>query len=43
MAIDPTMSTHEGSDEAGIVVAARDNQDHFYVVADLSGRYAPHE
>jgi phage terminase large subunit-like protein len=43
VAIDPAMSTHEGSDETGIVVAARDNQDHFYVVADLSGRYAPHE
>ena len=28
---------------SGIVVAARDNQDQFYVVADLSGRYAPHE
>ena len=43
VAIDPAMSTHEVSDETGIVVAARDSQDHFYVVADLSGRYAPHE
>jgi Terminase RNaseH-like domain len=43
VAIDPAMNTHQGSDETGIVVAARNNQDHFYVVADLSGRSAPHE
>jgi phage terminase large subunit-like protein len=43
VAIDPATSNHEGSDETGIVVAACDDQGHFYVSADLSGRYAPHE
>jgi phage terminase large subunit-like protein len=43
VAIDPAMSTSEGSDETGIVVAGVGGDDHGYVVDDLSGRYAPHE
>ena len=43
VAIDPAVSTNEGSDETGIIVAARDEHGHFYVFADLSGRYQPQE
>src|SRR6266568_4583642 len=43
VAIDPAMSTNEGSDETGIVVAGVGGDGHGYVVDDLSGRYAPHE
>ena len=43
VAIDPAVSTNEGSDETGVVVAARDEHGHFYVFADLSGRYQPQE
>ncbi|WP_338688983.1 terminase family protein [Bradyrhizobium sp. 26S5] len=44
VAIDPAVTSHEGSDETGIIVAGvtRDD-DHVYVLEDLSGRYAPHE
>jgi phage terminase large subunit-like protein len=37
------VSTNEGSDSTGIVVCAADDGNHFYVLADLSGRYAPQE
>jgi predicted phage terminase large subunit-like protein len=43
VAIDPAASSHEGSDETGIVVAGRDHDGHGYVLADASGRYAPAE
>lgn len=43
VAIDPAVSSHEGSDETGIVVAGVDHNGHGYVLEDLSGRYAPHE
>jgi predicted phage terminase large subunit-like protein len=43
IAIDPAMSTNEGSDETGIVVAGVDRDGHGYILEDLSGRYAPHE
>jgi phage terminase large subunit-like protein len=43
VAIDPAMSTNEGSDETGIVVAGVDRDGHGYILEDLSGRYAPHE
>jgi phage terminase large subunit-like protein len=43
VAIDPAISSHEGSDETGIVVAGKDERGHGYVLEDLSGRYAPHE
>lgn len=42
VAVDPAVTSHEGSNETGIIVAARDNQNppHFYVLRDLSGRWA---
>lgn len=43
VAIDPAVTSGEDSDETGIIVAGRDHQGHGYVLADLSGRYAPHE
>jgi phage terminase large subunit-like protein len=43
VAVDPAVSTNEGSDETGIIVAAVGKDDHGYVLEDLSGRYAPHE
>jgi phage terminase large subunit-like protein len=39
--IDPAVSTSEGSDETGIIVAGRDERNHGYVIEDLSGRYDP--
>jgi phage terminase large subunit-like protein len=41
IAIDPAVSTKEGSDETGIVAAGRDDRGHGYVLEDLSGRYQP--
>ena len=41
VAIDPAMSSHSGSDETGIVAAARGSDGLLYVLADWSGRYAP--
>jgi phage terminase large subunit-like protein len=43
VAIDPAMSTNEGSDETGIIVAGVGGDGHGYVVDDLSGRYQPHD
>ncbi|MGH7100192.1 MAG: DNA-packaging protein [Stellaceae bacterium] len=43
VAIDPAATSGEGSDETGIIVAGRDHQGHGYVLADLSGRFAPAE
>jgi phage terminase large subunit-like protein len=43
VAIDPAMSSTDGSDETGIIVAGIDSGDHGYVVDDISGRMAPHE
>jgi phage terminase large subunit-like protein len=43
VAIDPAVSTSEGADETGIVVVGLGHDDHFYVLADLSGKYAPIE
>jgi phage terminase large subunit-like protein len=43
VAIDPAVSSHEGSDETGIIVAGRDERGHAYVIEDLSGRYQPHD
>ncbi len=36
VAVDPAISTEEGSDETGIIVAALGEDGHFYVLADLS-------
>jgi phage terminase large subunit-like protein len=41
VAIDPAVSTSEGSDETGIIVAGKDERGHGYVLEDLSGRYPP--
>jgi len=41
VAIDPAASSHEGSDETGIIVAGKDGHGYGWVLADLSGRFAP--
>lgn len=41
VAIDPAVSTQEGSDETGIVAAGKDFDGHFYILADGSGKYSP--
>jgi phage terminase large subunit-like protein len=41
VAIDPAVTSGEESDETGIIVAGKDKNGHGYVLADLSGRYAP--
>ena len=41
VAIDPAVSSKEGSDETGIIVAGKDERGHGYVLEDLSGRYQP--
>ena len=43
VAVDPAVTSGEDADETGIVVCAIDGDGHGYVLADLSGRYAPHE
>lgn len=43
VAVDPAVSVNAGSDETGIVVVGRDNNNHGYVLADYSGKYQPHE
>jgi phage terminase large subunit-like protein len=43
IAVDPAVSSHEGSDLTGIVVAGRDDRGHGYILEDLSGRYQPAE
>ena len=41
VAIDPAVSTNEGSDETGIVAAGKGIDGRWYVLADKSGRYTP--
>jgi predicted phage terminase large subunit-like protein len=43
VAIDPAGSSSENADETGIIVAGVGDDGHGYVIADLSGRFAPHE
>jgi predicted phage terminase large subunit-like protein len=43
VAIDPAVSTNEGSDETGIIVAGRGEDGHGYVLEDLSGKHQPAE
>ena len=43
VAIDPAVSSHEGSDETEIIVGGIAENGHGFVLEDLSGRYAPHE
>ena len=40
VAIDPAVTSHDESDETGIIVAGKCG-DNFYVLEDLSGRYTP--
>jgi phage terminase large subunit-like protein len=42
VAVDPAVTAEKGSDETGIVVAGTDPSGQGYVLADLSGRMAPH-
>ena len=41
VAIDPSVSSGEGSDECGLVVAGRDRPGEFFVIEDASGRMSP--
>ena len=41
VAIDPAVSTNEGSDNTGIVAAGKGDDGHWYVLADRSGIYTP--
>jgi predicted phage terminase large subunit-like protein len=43
VAVDPAVSTTEGADETGIIVAGIGKDEHGYVLDDLSGKYQPHE
>ena len=43
VAVDPAVTSHEGSDETGIVVVGKDNLNQFYVLEDLSGRHSADE
>ena len=43
VAIDPAVSSNEGSDETGIIVAGIADDDQGYVLEDVSGRYGPDE
>ena len=40
IAIDPAVTSHEDSDETGILVVGKDHNNEFYVLEDLSGRYS---
>ncbi len=41
VAIDPAVTSHEGADETGIVVAGLGEDGHGYILEDVSGRYSP--
>ncbi|NQW08294.1 MAG: DNA-packaging protein [Alphaproteobacteria bacterium] len=41
VAVDPAVTANDGSDETGIVVAARDSGGGFWVLEDVSGRLSP--
>jgi predicted phage terminase large subunit-like protein len=43
VAIDPAVTSHEGSDETGIIVVGVDRTGHGFVIDDLTGRYKPQE
>ena len=43
VAIDPAVSSNEGSDETGIIVAGIADDEQGYVLEDVSGRYGPDE
>lgn len=41
VAVDPAVSTNEGSDETGIVAAGKGTDGRWYILADRSGRHSP--
>lgn len=41
IAVDPAVTASRHSDETGIIVAGLGTDDHAYILADLSGKYAP--
>ncbi|WP_160731875.1 phage terminase large subunit [Aurantiacibacter arachoides] len=43
VAVDPAVTAKEGSDETGIIVVGIDDQQHGYVLEDVSGVYTPHQ
>ena len=43
IAIDPATTTHDHSDETGIVVVGVDEMNQAYVLEDLSGKFSPNE
>jgi phage terminase large subunit-like protein len=43
VAIDPSASSHEGSDECGIVSAALGSDDDYYILDDVSGVMSPNK
>lgn len=43
VAVDPAVTSKEGSDETGIVVVGADEDGHGYVLEDLSGVYTPYQ
>jgi len=43
VAVDPAISTNEHSNETGIIVAAKGDNDHYYVMGDRSGIHTPEE
>lgn len=43
VAVDPAVSTNDGSDETGIVVVGVTMEKHAYILADYSGIYSPNQ
>lgn len=43
VSIDPAVTSHDESDETGIIISARGQHGRGYVLNDMSGRYAPAE
>jgi predicted phage terminase large subunit-like protein len=41
IAVDPAISYGEDSDETGIIIAAKGIDGHYYILSDISGKYAP--
>jgi predicted phage terminase large subunit-like protein len=41
VAVDPAVTSNQGSDETGIVVVGLGEDDHLYVTGDYSGKYSP--
>ena len=43
IAIDPAVTANANSDETGIVIIGKDNNNKIYLLEDLSGKYTPNE